>query len=131
MDAYTHALPGGAVDREPPALGARQPLLAVSGRVVAVANAPGAPVIDFYDAGRATDVSAALGPGHCKLRYLSSFPVADALQPVAVAALAMLRGGRLLAVSGTSQKGTGALIRARRAASTSCTYFSRLRRRER
>ena len=115
MSYFTHPLSGGAA--APTAgLGERQPLIAVLGRVLAVANAPGAPVVDFYDAGRAADVSAALGPGHAKLRYLSSFPVVDVHAPVAITALAMLpsRSG-LLAVAGESRLGMGALERLRAA----------------
>lgn len=111
MSFFTHALAGGAAAPEA-GVGERQPLISVLGRVLAVANAPGSPVVDFYDAGRAADVSAALGPGHAKLRYLSSFPVTDVLAPVGVTALAMLpcRGG-LLAVAGESRLGMGALLR--------------------
>ena len=107
---FQHPLSGasGAINGLP--LGVpRPPLIAARGRVLAVVSTPGGSTIDFYDAARVTDVSAALGPGLAKLRYLSSFVVVDGARMVAINTVAMLPGyGSLLVVAGDAHDSTRA-----------------------
>ena len=86
-------------------------LLAAHGRLVALC-APGAAAIDLFDAGAAAELSAALGPGRCKLRFVASLAVTDIADAVAVHALVFLRGGAL-AVAGVCARGAGAFFPAR------------------
>ena len=81
-------------------------LLAASGRLVALC-APGAQAVDLFDAADVAELSAVLGPGRCKLRFIASFPVSDISDAVSVHALTFLRGGAL-ALAGTCARGAGA-----------------------
>jgi len=110
FDCFTHALHGGSRARSAAevaaqlASGSGGSLLAACGRLVCVAQHAH---VDVYDAHDANEMSAVLGAGSCKLRFLCSFPVADIADAVSISALAFLRGG-LLAVAGTCARGTGA-----------------------
>ena len=89
--------------------GSRQPLIGVCGRVVAVA-APGASSIDLFDAADVSELSAVLGAGAVKMRFIASFPVSDIADAISVHALVFLRGG-LLVVGGVCSRGSRALPR--------------------
>lgn len=89
--------------------GSRQPLIGVCGRIVAVA-APGASSIDLFDAADVSELSAVLGAGAVKMRFIASFPVSDIADAISVHALVFLRGG-LLVVGGVCSRGSGALPR--------------------
>ncbi len=103
--------------------GARQPLLAACGRLVVVA-VPGAPAVDVFDAADVAELSAVLGPGAAKMRFVASFAVSDIAAPVSVEAVVFLRGG-LLAVAGVCSRGAGAWPRARK----NCPCGARAKRR--
>ena len=105
VSVVTHALHGGLAVPLSTALTGGS-LLAAAGRVVAVAPL-GSASVDLYDAHDVAELSAVLGPGSVRLRFLASFAVTDVVQPVTVHALAFLRGG-LLAVTGVCARGAGA-----------------------
>jgi hypothetical protein len=102
--SLTHALHGGgapAALRDALRRGAQ---LAAAGRIIAVAAGE---TVELFDAGDVADVSAVLGPGAIRIRFIASFAVVDIADAVTVSALAFLRGG-LLAVAGVCARGTGA-----------------------
>lgn len=78
-------------------------LLASCGRLVCVAMNTH---VDVYDAHDVSEMSAVLGAGACKMRFICSFPVTDISDPVRVSSIAFLRGG-LLAIAGSCIRGTG------------------------
>ena len=86
--------------------GSRQGLIAACGRIVAVAL-PGASSIDLFDSADVAELSAVLGAGASKMRFIASFPVSDIADPVAIHALVFLRGG-LLAIAGVCSRGSSA-----------------------
>jgi hypothetical protein len=88
--------------------GSRQGLIAACGRIVAVAL-PGASSIDLFDSADVAELSAVLGAGASKMRFIASFPVSDIADPVAIQALVFLRGG-LLAIAGVCSRGSSAYI---------------------
>ncbi len=81
-------------------------LLASCGRLVCVAMNTH---VDVYDAHDVSEMSAVLGAGACKMRFICSFPVTDISDPVRVSSIAFLRGG-LLATAGSCIRGTGEWI---------------------
>jgi len=78
-------------------------LLSSCGRIVCVAMHTH---IDVYDTHDVSEMSAVLGPGSCKMRFICSFPVTDISDPVRISSVIFLRGG-LLALAGSCVRGTG------------------------
>lgn len=102
FEAYTHAI-HGQFSLPPQDALLRQSLIAVSGRLIAVGAGNH---IHLYDSHEVSNVTAVLGPGSCKFRFLCSFPIMDISDSVTVTSLLFLRGGHL-ALSGLCAKGTG------------------------
>ncbi len=102
FEVFTHALHGQYSASAGDASG-RQSLIASCGRIVALGHGTSVHLFDAHDT---AELSGALGPGACKMRFLCAFPVSDINDAVTVSALYFLRGGHL-ALAGTCTKGTG------------------------